>query len=198
MSILGFSQLVPFLLVVPPFPSNLKMASKSRRSLSKQDTPIPQLCWSLKQDTLIAYEELQSVFSASERVASINSLPEFMNFGLFGKTILVANKKFGLFWAIHSAGESKAGPPPAAGTEPQPRSAWTSRPSMLCSPLSPAPPPQSRRRPWRSAWRRAWRRTRPPSPGDPAGCRLRGGGGGEGGPGGLGEGRARFWLLLGE
>ena len=25
-------------------------------------------------------------------------LPEFMNFKLFGKTILVVNKKFGLFW----------------------------------------------------------------------------------------------------
>ena len=33
------------------------------------------------------------------------SLPEFMNFKLFGKTILVVNIKFGLFWAIHSASE---------------------------------------------------------------------------------------------
>ena len=32
--------------------------------------------------------------------------PEFMNFNLFGKTILVVNKKFGRFFlAIHSASE---------------------------------------------------------------------------------------------
>ena len=30
--------------------------------------------------------------------SSIFSLPEFMNFQLFGKTILVVNIKFGLFW----------------------------------------------------------------------------------------------------
>ena len=35
----------------------------------------------------------------------MNSLPEFMNFKLFGKTILVVNIKFELFWAIHSASE---------------------------------------------------------------------------------------------
>ena len=33
------------------------------------------------------------------------SLPEFMNLKLFGKTILVVNIKFELFWAIHSASE---------------------------------------------------------------------------------------------
>ena len=33
------------------------------------------------------------------------SLPEFMNSKLFGKTILVVQKKFGLFWAIHSASQ---------------------------------------------------------------------------------------------
>ena len=36
-----------------------------------------------------------------------NSLPEFMNFKLFGKTILVAIK-FELFWAIHSASEKRS------------------------------------------------------------------------------------------
>ena len=39
------------------------------------------------------------------RWMSHNSLPEFMNFQLFGKTIFVVNKKFGLFLAIHSANE---------------------------------------------------------------------------------------------
>ena len=34
------------------------------------------------------------------------SLPEFMNFKLFGKTILVVIIKFELFWAIHSASEA--------------------------------------------------------------------------------------------
>ena len=34
-----------------------------------------------------------------------SSLPEFMNFKLFGKTSLVVNLKFGLFWAIHSGSE---------------------------------------------------------------------------------------------
>ena len=34
------------------------------------------------------------------------SLPEFMNFKLFGKTILVVNVKFELFRAIHSASEN--------------------------------------------------------------------------------------------
>ena len=35
-----------------------------------------------------------------------DSLPEFMNFKLFGKTILVVNIKSGyFFWAIHSASE---------------------------------------------------------------------------------------------
>ena len=31
-----------------------------------------------------------------------------MNFKLFGKTILIANTKFGLFWAVHSASESRS------------------------------------------------------------------------------------------
>ena len=37
----------------------------------------------------------------------IHSLPEFMDFILFGKTILVVNKEFGLFfWPINSGSES--------------------------------------------------------------------------------------------
>ena len=37
-----------------------------------------------------------------------HSLPEFMNFKLFGMAILVGNVKFGyFFWAIHSASETK-------------------------------------------------------------------------------------------
>ena len=35
----------------------------------------------------------------------MSSLPEFMNFKLFGKTILVVHIKFGLFLAIHPASE---------------------------------------------------------------------------------------------
>ena len=35
-----------------------------------------------------------------------SSLPEFMDFTLFGKTILVVNKKFGLFWRINSGSEA--------------------------------------------------------------------------------------------
>ena len=46
---------------------------------------------------------------------SICSLPEFMNFKLFGKTILVVDIKFGLFWAIHSASEYVF-PQPQKGT----------------------------------------------------------------------------------
>ena len=34
---------------------------------------------------------------------------EFMNFKLFGKTILVANIKFGHFWVVHSASENVDG-----------------------------------------------------------------------------------------
>ena len=37
--------------------------------------------------------------------SSRDSLPEFMNFELFGKAILVVNIEFELFWAIHSASE---------------------------------------------------------------------------------------------
>ena len=40
------------------------------------------------------------------RGRGIVSLPEFMNFKLFGKTILVVIIKFELFWAIHSASEN--------------------------------------------------------------------------------------------
>ena len=36
--------------------------------------------------------------SPSALVPFLVSLPEFMNFKLFGKTILVENKKFGLFF----------------------------------------------------------------------------------------------------
>ena len=43
----------------------------------------------------------------SEKIFVKYSLPEFLNFELFGKTVLVANIKFGLFfWAIHSASEN--------------------------------------------------------------------------------------------
>ena len=35
------------------------------------------------------------------------SLPEFMHFKLFGKTVLVVNRKVRLFWAIHSASEKE-------------------------------------------------------------------------------------------
>ena len=38
-------------------------------------------------------------------ICHLYSLPEFMNLKLCGKTILVVNTKFGLFWAIHSASE---------------------------------------------------------------------------------------------
>ena len=37
---------------------------------------------------------------------SHNSLPGFMDFNLFGKTILVVNKKFRLFWPSHSGSET--------------------------------------------------------------------------------------------
>ena len=39
------------------------------------------------------------------RFKEIALLPEFMDFKLFGKTILVVNIQFGLFFAIHSASE---------------------------------------------------------------------------------------------
>ena len=38
-------------------------------------------------------------------MSPMSSLPEFMNFTLFGKTIFGLNLKFDFFWAIHSASE---------------------------------------------------------------------------------------------
>ena len=37
-----------------------------------------------------------------------NSLPQFLDFKLFGKTILVANIQFEPFWAVHSGSETKS------------------------------------------------------------------------------------------
>ena len=45
----------------------------------------------------MAADRCPEAFGCLTRTRDI-SLPEFMNFKLFGKTILVVNKKFGLFW----------------------------------------------------------------------------------------------------
>ena len=69
--------------------------------------------WDLVWDGLRREPKRRSCLWGPPRFRSYpnnDSLPEFMNFKLFGNTILVANIKFGLFWAIPSANEFRSYP----------------------------------------------------------------------------------------